>query len=125
MNIKIKRVFVKPDSEDGIRILVDRLWPRGLTKERVRVDFWIKNVAPSTALRKWFGHDPNKWIEFIKRYSLELKQNDEHVLFLKEQARHATITLLYGAKDEQHNEARVLKDLLTSGDMKRYDLKKY
>lgn len=114
MKIKIKRVYEKADKEDGIRILVDRLWPRGLTKEKAAVDLWLKNIAPSTALRKWFDHDPNKWKEFMKRYRLELKKNKEPILLLKEQAKRGTVTLLYGAKDEEHNEALVLKELFST-----------
>ena len=112
MAIRIKRVYEKRSDADGMRILVDRLWPRGLTKEKAAVDLWLKNIAPSTELRKWFGHDPNKWKEFIKRYRMELKKNKEQALLLKEQAGHGTVTLLYGAKDEQHNEAIVLKQVL-------------
>lgn len=108
--IKIKRVYESPDKDDGTRILVDRLWPRGLTKERADVDLWLKDIAPSTELRKWFGHDPGKWKEFIKRYQNELKGNPEPVLKLKEQLKKGEVTLLYGAKDEEHNEAIVLKD---------------
>lgn len=110
MEINIKRVYEKPRKEDGTRILVDRLWPRGLTKEKAAVDVWLKNIAPSTALRKWFDHDPGKWIEFKKRYHLELEQNKGQVSLLKEQAKQGTITLLYAAKDEEHNEALVLKE---------------
>ena len=113
MKMKIKRVYEKPGNEDGMRILVDRLWPRGLTKEIAAVDLWMKNIAPSTELRKWFDHDPNKWNEFMKRYRQELKENKEQILFLKEQSKRGTITLLYGAKDEEHNEAIVLKNYLT------------
>ncbi len=112
MKIKVKRVYEKPNREDGVRILVDRLWPRGLTKEKAAVDLWLKNIAPSTALRKWFDHDPNKWKEFSKRYRLELKKNKEQILVLKEQAKRGTVTLLYGAKDEEHNEALVLKEFI-------------
>ena len=112
MAIRIKRVYEKRSDADGMRILVDRLWPRGLTKEKAAVDLWFKNIAPSTELRKWFGHDPNKWKEFIKRYRMELKKNKEQALLLKEQAGSGTVTLLYGAKDEQHNEAIVLKQVL-------------
>ncbi|HEX5169578.1 MAG TPA: DUF488 domain-containing protein [Cyclobacteriaceae bacterium] len=112
MKIKVKRVYEKPNREDGVRILVDRLWPRGLTKEKAAVDLWLKNIAPSTALRKWFDHDPNKWKEFMKRYRLELKKNKEQILVLKEQAKRGTVTLLYGAKDEEHNEALVLKEFI-------------
>src|SRR5580698_229985 len=84
--ISIKRVYDPPESQDGTRILVDRLWPRGLTKEKARVDLWLKEIAPSTELRKWFGHDPEKWTGFQKRYRDELKKNGEQVLRLKEAA---------------------------------------
>ena len=114
MKVKIKRVYEKPSNEDGMRILVDRLWPRGLTKEKAAVDLWLKDIAPSTELRKWFGHDPNKWKEFMKRYRLELKKNKKQALLLKEQARRGTVTLLYGAKDEEHNEAIVLKQVFNN-----------
>src|SRR5580765_7401190 len=110
MNIKIKRVYETPDKEDGIRILVDRLWPRGLTKEKAGVDLWLKEIAPSTELRKWFDHDPDKWEEFRKRYEQELKKNKEQVLLLQDQVKRGVVTLVYGAKDEAHNEALVLKD---------------
>ena len=79
MNIKIKRVYERPEKEDGTRILVDRLWPRGLTKAKASVDLWLKDIAPSTELRKWFGHDPGKWAEFKTRYRAELRENDEQV----------------------------------------------
>ena len=113
MKIKIKRVYEKPDKEDGFRILVDRLWPHGLTKEKASVDLWLKDIAPSTELRKWFGHDPEKWKEFRKRYNEELKKNEEQVSLLKDQIKKGTVTLVYGAKDEEHNEALVLKELLS------------
>jgi uncharacterized protein YeaO (DUF488 family) len=83
MNIKIKRVYERLDKEDGTRILVDRLWPRGLTKANASVDLWLKEIAPSTGLRKWFGHDPGKWAEFKTRYRAELKENDDQVALLK------------------------------------------
>lgn len=114
MKIKIKRVYEKPDKEDGIRILVDRLWPRGLTKKKAAVDVWLKDIAPSTELRKWFDHDPNKWKEFIKRYHHELKKNKEQTSLFKEHTKRGTITLLFGAKDEAHNEALVLKEFFSS-----------
>jgi len=114
MAIRIKRVYEKRSDADGMRILVDRLWPRGLTKEKAAVDLWLKNIAPSTELRKWFGHDPNKWKEFMKRYRLELKKNKKQALLLKEQARRGTVTLLYGAKDEEHNEAIVIKQVFNN-----------
>ena len=112
METKIKRVYEKPENEDGMRILVDRLWPRGLTKEKAAVDLWMKNIGPSTQLRKWFDHDPHKWNEFIRRYYQELKDNSEQILLLKEQSKSGTVTLLYGAKDQEHNEAIVLRNYL-------------
>jgi len=112
MNIRIKRVYEAPDSEDGTRILVDRLWPRGLTKEKAKVDLWLKGVAPSTDLRKWFAHDPARWAEFQQRYREELKRNQEQLSLLKQAAAKGKTTLLYGAKDEQHNEAVVLQQVL-------------
>lgn len=112
MNMQIKRVYEKPGKEDGKRILVDRLWPRGLTKERASIDLWLKEIAPSTELRKWFGHDPEKWDEFKKRYHQELKNNECQVSLLREQLKKGTVTLVYGAKDEKHNEALVLTEWL-------------
>jgi len=112
MRISIKRAYVTPAPEDGFRILVDRLWPRGLSKERARIDLWLKDIAPSAALRKWFGHDPVKWQEFRRRYREELRQNPECLATIKKQARNAPVTLVYGAKDEQHNDAVVLLDFL-------------
>lgn len=112
MRLKIKRVYESPAKEDGTRILVDRLWPRGLTKEKAHIDLWLKEVAPSTELRKWFGHDPVKWTEFKKRYRLELKRNREQISILNEELKKKVVTLVYGAKDEEHNEALVLKEWL-------------
>ncbi|MBL7970378.1 MAG: DUF488 domain-containing protein [Prolixibacteraceae bacterium] len=106
--MKIKRVYENPDPADGFRILVDRLWPRGLTKEKVHADLWLKEIAPSAELRKWFNHDPEKWEEFKVRYLSELDQNKKAVTLLKEQLKKGEVTLLYGAKDQQHNEAIVL-----------------
>jgi uncharacterized protein YeaO (DUF488 family) len=108
MNVKIKRVYEAPEKEDGMRILVDRLWPRGLTKEKAKVDLWLKDIAPSTVLRKWFGHDPQKWEEFKKRYLNELKENKEPVSILREQIKQGMTTLVYGAKDEVQNEALII-----------------
>jgi len=108
MNIQTKRVYEKPGKEDGKRILVDRLWPRGLTKEKASIDLWLKEIAPSTELRKWFGHDPGKWNEFQEKYHEELKNNNSQVSILQEQAKKGAVTLVYGAKDEKHNEALVL-----------------
>ena len=112
MSIKIKRVYEQPEDSDGYRILVDRLWPRGMTKEKAHVDLWLKEIAPSTELRKWFGHDPEKWKRFQRRYETELLHNGHLIEMLTQKARVGTITLLYGARDEKHNEARVLKQLL-------------
>lgn len=113
MNINIKRVYESPDKKDGTRILVDRLWPRGLTKEKAKVDLWLKDIAPSAELRKWFGHDPEKWMEFKKRYQAELNENAASVSQLKEQIKKGTVTLVYGAKDEEHNDAFFLKEYLS------------
>jgi uncharacterized protein YeaO (DUF488 family) len=113
-SIKIKRVYLPPDPSDGTRILVDRLWPRGLSKEKAEVHLWVKEVAPSTELRKWFAHDPNKWTEFQSRYHDELKLHSEQLHSLKQEAARGSITLLYGARDEEHNEAVILQRLLQS-----------
>lgn len=112
--IQLKRAYDKPARGDGLRILVDRLWPRGITKEALRLDAWAKPLAPSTELRKWFAHDPDKWPEFRKRYRVELKEAGAAKLIrelLDSHKRAKTITLLYGAKDQEHNEAVVLRDL--------------
>lgn len=113
MNIKIKRVYEKPEKKDGYRILVDRLWPRGLTKEKAAVDLWLKDIAPSTELRKWFNHDPEKYAEFKKRYLREVKANEESVSIIKEHLKKGEVTLIYAAKDQNNNEALVLKELLS------------
>ena len=118
MNIRIKRVYEQPDKDDGVRILVDRLWPRGLTKEKAAVDLWLKEIAPSTELRKWFGHDPNKWRSFRRRYETEIRHNDDLIKLLKQKARKGTVTLVYGARDEEHNEALVLKQFLEKGEQR-------
>ena len=110
--IRVKRVYEEPSPQDGVRILVDRLWPRGLTKERAAVDLWLKDVAPSTELRKWFGHDPAKWKEFQVRYRKELRKKQDALKLLKQKSDEHTVTLVYGARDEEHNEAVVLKRLL-------------
>jgi uncharacterized protein YeaO (DUF488 family) len=112
MNVKIKRAYESPAEEDGARILVDRLWPRGLTKEKARIDLWLKEIAPSTELRKWFAHDAAKWAEFKRRYRQELKQHAEELAILKKQMRAGPVTLIYAAKDEAHNEAAILQERL-------------
>lgn len=114
MRIAIKRIYEEPVPGDGARILVDRLWPRGVSKERAKLDLWLKDIAPSTELREWFGHDPKKWIGFQKKYKIELANNEEPVAELKKIARqNKTVTLLYAAKDEEHNEAVVINNLLS------------
>ncbi len=113
MKLSLKRVYEQPTPEDGTRVLVDRLWPRGLTKEKAHVDLWLKEIAPSTELRKWFGHDPSRWAEFKRRYRAELGKNQEQVAQLRAEMKKGPVTLVYGARDEQHNEAVVLLDYLT------------
>jgi uncharacterized protein YeaO (DUF488 family) len=110
--IRLKRVYEKPSRDDGLRVLVDRLWPRGLTKERAALSLWLKDVAPSAELRKWFGHDPARWKGFQARYREELADRKEALKLLRQKAREETVTLLYGARDEEHNEALVLKKVL-------------
>ena len=110
---KIKRVYQAPEKEDNFRILVDRLWPRGLSKEKARVDLWLKEIAPSNELRKWFGHDPERYNGFKNKYLDELKDKEELIKQLRSIEKiHHTITLLYSAKDEEHNNAVVLLELL-------------
>ena len=113
--IKLKRAYEKPAKDDGERILVERLWPRGLTKLQAKIDLWLKDVAPSTELRRWFGHDPDKWDEFRRRYQKELKENNDLIKLLKRKAKAGTITLIYAARDEEHNNALVLKRFLQKG----------
>jgi uncharacterized protein YeaO (DUF488 family) len=110
--IKLKRAYEKPAKDDGERILVERLWPRGLTKLEAKIDLWLKEIAPSTELRRWFGHDPDKWDEFRLRYQKELKQKDDLIKLLKRKAKAGTITLIYAARDEEHNGALVLQRFL-------------
>jgi uncharacterized protein YeaO (DUF488 family) len=110
--IKLKRAYEEPSRDDGARILVERLWPRGLTKERAAVELWLKEVAPSPELRKWYSHDPAKWEQFQKRYWKELEDNEEAVQLLKQKGKQGTVTLVYAARDEEHNSALVLKRFL-------------
>lgn len=115
--IKIKRVYEQPEETDDYRVLIDRLWPRGLTKEKAKVDLWLKDIAPSTELRKWFSHDPAKWDEFKNRYCEELKKNNQFVSKLVDLLKNGKLTLVYGAKDEEHNEAVVLKEYLEKNEV--------
>lgn len=108
----LKRVYEEPSKKDGERVLVERLWPRGMAKERAHVDVWLKDVAPSAELRKWFGHDPERWEQFQKRYWKELEKNEEAVQLLREKSKHGTVTLIYAAHDEEHNGALALKQFL-------------
>ena len=112
--IRIKRVYCEPSLEDGVRILIDRMWPRGISKERARIVEWRKDWAPTTSLRKWFGHEPARWIEFRRRYRTELARSGmmEELKNLTRLSRKRTITLVYGAADEEHNQAVALKEWL-------------
>jgi uncharacterized protein YeaO (DUF488 family) len=110
--IHLKRVYEEPSRSDGLRILVERLWPRGLSKQRAAVDVWLKQIAPSAELRRWFGHDPAKWAEFQKRYWAELEANPEAVNELRRKLRAGPVTFVYAARDERHNGALALKEYL-------------
>src|SRR6185312_14411642 len=109
--LKLKRAYEPADAGDGQRVLVDRIWPRGVSKDEARIDLWLKDVAPSTALRKWFGHAPERWAGFRERYRKELEANPA-VDELRQVAAKGPVTLVYGAKDEQHNQAVVLAESL-------------
>jgi uncharacterized protein YeaO (DUF488 family) len=111
-NIKLKRIYEPASKEDGVRILVDRLWPRGITKDEARLDQWNREVTPSGRLRAWFGHDPKRWPEFSQRYRAELGNHADALGELRRQAREGPITLLYAAKDEAHTHAIVLRNVL-------------
>ncbi len=112
--IRIKRVCDAPGKDDGERILVDRLWPRGVSREEARIVSWVKEIGPSTELRKWFGHDPARWNEFQKRYERELHDPEKQVVLrgLADRSRRGVVTLVFGARDELHNNAMVLKHLI-------------
>lgn len=108
--VRVKRIYEPAARSDGFRVLVDRLWPRGVSKERAAVDLWMKDVAPSTELRRWFGHDPKRWRQFKARYHAELLEHRPELALLRSRARKGTVTLLFAARDVEHNEAIVLKD---------------
>jgi len=115
MTLKLERIYTKPADLDGYRILVDRLWPRGISKVNAHLDDWAKVMGPSTELRKWFNHDPEKFADFQTRYLAEIEANPATAEFVKkvaEQLKQTNVILLYGAKDEQHNQAVVLRDYL-------------
>ena len=112
VNVKLKRAYEAPAAEDGTRILVDRLWPRGIKKADAALDLWMKDVAPSTGLRQWFGHETDRWQEFRRRYVDELRQKSDLVDELRALARKGPITLVFGAHDQTHNDAVVLREIL-------------
>jgi uncharacterized protein YeaO (DUF488 family) len=120
MSIELKRVYDPASESDGYRILVDRLWPRGLTEESARVDLWLRRIAPTTELRKWYSHDVEKWPEFQKRYESELAAHGELLDLILDIERHRKIvTILFGAKDVEHNEANVVLTVLKRGQSRR------
>ncbi len=112
MKIRLKRAYEPPEKHDGVRLLVERLWPRGLTKEKAGIDEWFKEVAPSQELRKWYGHDPEKWEAFRRRYLDELRGNPDAVNRLRARVKEGPVTFVYAAKDEKHNSALLLKEYL-------------
>jgi uncharacterized protein YeaO (DUF488 family) len=112
VDVRVKRIYEPAEAGDGYRVLVDRLWPRGVSRERARLDQWARELAPSDELRRWFGHDPARFDGFRSRYLTELKDHAEEVAELRQSARSGPLTLLYAARDEQHNEAVVLAELL-------------
>jgi uncharacterized protein YeaO (DUF488 family) len=111
--VQVKRVYDPPSKDDGVRVLVDRLWPRGLSKARASVDLWLKDIAPSVALRRWFNHDPTRWGEFVRRYAEELDKKHASVAALAGAVRRGRVTLLFGARDARHNNAVALHAYLT------------
>lgn len=112
MAIRVKRAYEKPETQDGYRVLVDRLWPRGLAKEAIQIDAWLREIAPSDELRRWFNHDPGRWSEFKRRYFEELEGHPREVEGLIQQAREGQVTLVYAAKDERFNNAVALREYL-------------
>jgi uncharacterized protein YeaO (DUF488 family) len=111
--VKIKRIYDPVSPDDGKRIYVDRLWPRGMKKEEVKIDEWLKDISPSDGLRKWFGHDPSKYEEFKSRYMRELEKHSEVLERIRKESKKETVTLLFSAKDAEHNNAKVLQELLS------------
>jgi uncharacterized protein YeaO (DUF488 family) len=115
MDIRVKRIYEAPGKDDGARVLVDRVWPRGVSKEEADLALWLKDIAPSTALRKWFGHDPARWDEFQKRYREELDADQAAVDELRGLLKKGRVTLLYGARDTEHNQAVALAAYVRTG----------
>lgn len=114
MAIQVKRAYDKPQKSDGCRVLIDRIWPRGVRKEDLTLDEWLKTLAPSTELRQWFGHDPQKWDEFRNRYFQELDAHPDEIQKLRAKARKETLTIVFGSKEERFNDATALKEYLES-----------
>lgn len=112
MSLKIKRAYEDPARDDGVRILVDRIWPRGVSKAAARIDQWRKEIAPNTALRKWFGHNPARWAKFKRRYFAELEEQRESLADVRALAKRKTVTLIFSAKDTEHNQAVALREYL-------------
>ncbi len=110
--VQIKRVYDERSPSDGYRVLVDRLWPRGIRKQDAAIDDWLRDLAPSTGLRKWFAHDPDRWLEFRKRYRAELRQQASQLKALRQRAAHQRVTLIYVARDTRHNQAVVIKEVI-------------
>ncbi|HEY3550703.1 MAG TPA: DUF488 family protein [Gaiellaceae bacterium] len=119
MDVCLKRAYEPPASSDGYRVLIDRLWPRGVSKQEARLDEWARELAPSSELRRWFGHDPARFGEFRRRYREELAVHEEKLRELRRRARAGTLTLVYGARDSEHNDAVVLAELLRRGKRSR------
>ena len=115
MDVRLKRAYEPPARSDGYRVLIDRLWPRGVSKEQAKLDEWARELAPSSELRRWFGHDPARFPEFERRYLNELASQEEKLRELRRRAREGTLTLVYGARDREHNDAVVLAELLRRG----------
>jgi uncharacterized protein YeaO (DUF488 family) len=115
VDVRLKRAYEARAAADGYRVLVDRIWPRGITRERAHLDEWARELAPSRELRQWFGHDPALFDEFRRRYTDELKQQEAKLRELRERARHRTLTLVYAARDTEHNDAVVLAEILRTG----------
>jgi uncharacterized protein YeaO (DUF488 family) len=115
MDVRLKRAYEAPTASDGYRVLIDRLWPRGVKREGARLDEWARDLAPSGELRRWFGHDPERFDEFRRRYTAELAGQTEKLRELRHRARHGTLTLVYAAHDEEHNDAIVLAEILRAG----------
>lgn len=119
--IKLKRVYEKPSAEDGLRVLVDRIWPRGLSRRAASADLWLKEAAPSPGLRRWFGHDPRRWKGFCRRYREELAKRPQVLRLLDDLCRRAPVTLLYGAIDTAHNNAVALREILREPGLRNPD----